>query len=128
MADEEVTETTLTLPTPPKPQITIDELLARLPESVRPVAAEYGPALLAMAADEELWAWVRLLVEGNTKAAMDAVYAKMPNQELLAEAAKNLDAWDKANLHYANRLAVQREAALAVLRVLLMAALSMVGL
>ena len=127
MADEQSTETTVTFPTPPKPQITIDELLARLPESVRPVAAEYGPALLAMTA-EELWAWVRLLVEGNTKAAMDAVYAKLPNQELLAEAAKNLDAWDKANLHYANRLAVQREAALAVLRVLLMAALSMVGL
>ncbi len=107
--------------------MTIDDLLAKVPESVRPVAAQYGPALLAMSS-EELWAWVTLLIAGNTRAAFDAVLAKLSVADMLAEAQKNLDAWDKANAKNEANLALQREALMALLKALLVVALAAVGL
>jgi len=107
--------------------MTIDELLAKVPEEFRPVVAQYGPALLAMSA-EELWAWIQLLLEGKSGEAMAKVVASLDNAELFAEMEKLDAAWATANAKNTEKMALQRSASLAILRVLLTAALAMVGL
>jgi hypothetical protein len=107
--------------------ITLDEVLARIPEEYRPLAVQYGPTILKMSADA-IWAWVELLLAGNTRAAMETIIARMPPSELLTRMTANLAAWDEANAANARAVALQREAALAVLRVLLGIALAAVGL
>lgn len=105
----------------------LDELMQRVPEPFRPVVAEYGPALITMSA-EELWAWIQLLVKGRNDEAYRAVLAKMDGSAVLTEWDKLAESWQVANEANAQRLALQRSAVLAVLRVLLTAALAMVGL
>jgi len=107
--------------------MTIEELLAQVPDEFRPVAAKYGPALVAMTADE-FAAWIDLLIMGRTYAAWQAIMAKLEDADLLAAWRKTADKWDEANAANAARLDLQREAALAVMRVLLTAALALVGL
>ncbi len=107
--------------------MTLAELLQKVPEDFRPVAARYGPALLAMSA-EELWAWIALLVNGQHDTAYRAVLAKLDETALLAEWDALSDRWSEANTDNAASLALQRAAVLATLRVLLTVALAMVGL
>ena len=107
--------------------MTLDELIEKVPERWRPVAAEYGPALLAMSADE-LWRWIDLLAKGSVTEAYSAILHKLDNAGLVSEWGKiGLD-WQAANERNTGRLAIQREAVLAVLRVLLAVALTLVGL
>lgn len=103
------------------------ELLDKVPEPLRPAVAKYAPALAAMSA-EELWAWIELLVKGRNREAMDALASRLANDELLTAMHANEQAWQAANKDNASRLALQREASLAVLRALLTAALALVGL
>jgi hypothetical protein len=107
--------------------MTLDKLIEKVPEQFRPVVREYGPALLAMSA-EELWAWIRLLVNGREEQAYRALLARLDNANLLAEWDKLQDQWQAANQRNAERLALQKKALLAVLQVLLAAALAAVGL
>jgi hypothetical protein len=107
--------------------MTMEELLAKVPEPIRPVAAQYGPALLKMSADE-LWAWIGLIVQGDTDEAYKAVVAKMDNAQLLAEWGKKLDAWKEANTENAVKMQLQRDAVLAVLKALLTVAMTAFGL
>jgi len=107
--------------------MTLDELVQKVPESWRPVVAEYGPALLKMPA-AELWAWVRLVLEGREDQAYRAILARMGNAELLDEWDRLSASWRPANRAEASRLALRRRATQAVLHVLLTAALAMVGL
>jgi len=107
--------------------MTMDELLAKVPEPFRPVVAKYGPALAGMTA-EELWAWIELLVRGRTAQAYEALARRLGDEDLLAAMASNAAAWEQANAANAARLELQREAALAVLRAMLTAALALVGL
>jgi len=105
----------------------IEELLTHVPDEFRPIAAKYGPALVAMTADE-FTAWIDLLIMGRTFAAWTAIMEKLDNANLLAAWRKTADKWDEASAANAARLDLQREAALAVMRVLLTAALALVGL
>jgi hypothetical protein len=107
--------------------VTLDQLLEKVPPELRPVAAKYGPALVAMTA-EQFAAWLDLLIHGKTYAAWQEVMAKLDDAGLLADWQDVGAAWDKANIANADRLDLQRQAALAVLKVLLAAALAMVGL
>ena len=104
----------------------LDELLAKVPEPLRPVVAEYGPALLKMSA-EELWAWIQLLVTGHHDAAYQSVLARMEGADIVAEWEKVKDGWQVANVKNTARIALQRSALTAVLQALLTAALSMLG-
>lgn len=106
--------------------MTLDELIQRVPEQFRPVAARYGPALLQMSA-AELWGWVHLLIEGRTDAAYRAVLDRMDNADLITEWDKVNDQWKEANIQNAASKDVQRRAVLAVLNVLLTMALALVG-
>ncbi len=103
------------------------ELLEKVPDPLRPAVAKYAPALAAMSA-EEIWAWIELLVEGRTREAMDSLAARLGDDELLGAMHANEQAWLAANKENASRLALQREASLAVLKALLTAALALVGL
>jgi hypothetical protein len=108
-------------------KITLDGLLAKTPELLKPVVQKYGPSLVAMTA-QEFCDWLELMLNGDVDAAWRALLAKMPNENLL-QAWKDKNAeWDAANERNAARVALQKEATLAVLKVLLGAALAMVGL
>ena len=107
--------------------VTLDQLLEKVPPELRPVAVRYGPALVAMTA-EQFAAWLDLLISGKTYAAWQEVMARLDDQALLAAWADLGGQWDQANAANADRLALQRQAALAVLKILLAAALAMVGL
>ena len=107
--------------------LTLEELLAKVPEPLRPAVAKYGPALAAMTV-QELWAWIELLVNGQTRAAWDRVVQGLGFEETLVALDESNANLAKLNAANAASLALQREAILAVLRVLLGAALAMVGL
>lgn len=107
--------------------ITLEGLLEKTPMMLRPVVARYGPALVEMTI-EEFSAWLDLIITGKDLAAWRAILAKLPGEGLL-DAWAEIDAdWNAANERNARRVALQREAVLAVLKVLLVASLSWVGL
>ncbi|HUS91425.1 MAG TPA: hypothetical protein VM695_06215 [Phycisphaerae bacterium] len=105
----------------------IDNLIEKVPERWRPVAAKYGPALLEMTADEFL-RWVELLLSGKTQEAWAVVMERTGDADLLAAGESLNDKWLDANRAEAAKLALQREACMAVLKVLLAVALAGVGL
>ena len=107
--------------------MTLDELIAKVPEQWRPVAAQYGPALLAMSA-EDLWAWIDLLVKGYSDEAYRMLLEKLGSPEVIDEWVTLSADWQTANAANAARVDLQRKAILAILQVLLAAALAMVGL
>jgi len=107
--------------------ITLDGLLAKTPEMFKPLVLQYGPALAAMTA-QEFCDWLMMLIKGDEGAAWRALLAKMPNAVLLDAWTTKAAEWDAANERNAARVALQKEATLAVLKVLLGAALAMVGL
>jgi hypothetical protein len=105
----------------------LDELLAKTPEQLRPIVERYGPALAAMTA-EEFCDWLELLILGRDDEAWRRLLEKADNPGLL-EAWKTAAAgWDEANANNAQRVALQKEATLAVLKVLLACSLAWVGL
>lgn len=105
----------------------LNELVEKTPPQLRPLVVKYGPALLKMTA-EEFCAWIEMLVLGRTFEAWKALVEKLDSPGV-AVAWKDLAAqWDQANQRNAERLDLQKQAAMAVLKVLLSAALAMVGL
>jgi len=107
--------------------IKLDGLLEKTPDLLKPVVAKYGPGLVAMTA-QEFCDWLDLMINGEVDAAWTALLAKMPNAALLDAWNKKAEEWQAANEKNAARLALQREAMLAVLKVLLAASLAWVGL
>lgn len=107
--------------------MTLEELLENTPEQWRPLVAQYGPALVRMTA-QEFCAWLELLIAGDVYEACRAVFAGLGEDELLAKWQSVAAKWDDANARNAEQMALQKQAALAVLRVLLAAALAAVGL
>jgi len=105
----------------------LKELIEKLPAGLKPIAVQYGPALIKMTA-EEVWAWVELLISGKTAEAYKAVIDNLPPSEKLALMAKDIAKWDELNTKNAAKVGLQREAAIAVLKALLTIALAMVGL
>jgi hypothetical protein len=106
--------------------LTLDGLLAKTPDILKPVVEKYGASLAAMTAAEFL-AWIELMLAGDVDAAWRALLAKMPNAALLqAWDDKNAE-WDAANEKNVRRVALQKEATLFILKILLGAALSGLG-
>ena len=107
--------------------ITLEGLLEKTPDMFKPIVMQYGPALAAMTA-EEFCVWLTLLINGNDGAAWRALLAKLIGPDLVAEWDKLNAKWDAANATNADRVALQKSAIVAVLKVLLVASLSWVGL
>jgi hypothetical protein len=105
----------------------LNELIENTPPELRPIVAKYAPALVEMTA-EEFCAWLELLVLGRTYEAWESLMARQDNPGLLEAWRKAASEWDDANARNAERVALQRQALLAVLKVLLAAALAGVGL
>jgi hypothetical protein len=105
--------------------LTLDEILAKLPEALRPVAAQYAPVLLKMSYDE-LWSWIQLILQGKTDEALKNIYSKMPNADLFSEWGKINQDWETANANDRAKRALMQTAAMSVLKVLLDIAIAMV--
>lgn len=112
---------------PEETTITLEGLLAKTPALLRPVVTKYGPALVAMTAGE-FSEWLDLIICGDDLAAWRAIVAKAPGPGLLEMWDELDDDWNTANKRNAARVALQRKAVLAVLKVLLVAVLSSVSL
>jgi hypothetical protein len=107
--------------------MTLDELIDRTPAQFRPIVARYGPALIQMTAEEFL-AWVELLIAGETREAWDTIVRRLDNPGLQASWESLQDKWHEANRRNAARLKLQRDAIVAILKVLLGVALAAAGL
>ena len=107
--------------------MTLDDLLAKTPEQFRPLVAQYGPALVAMTADE-FCAWLDLLINGKTAQAWKTIVSRLDNASLMAAWESVNEKWADANRDNAAKLKLQRDAVLAVLKVLLAVALAGAGL
>ena len=105
----------------------LQDLLDKLPDALKPVAQEYGLALLKMGVDE-LWAWIDLLAKGKEAEAYEVVLAKMDNADVLSEWSKLNQAWAVENARNAASMDLQRRAMNALLSALLTVAVVMVGL
>ena len=103
---------------------TLDDLLAKTPEALRPIVAQYGPSLVAMTANE-FGRWINLLIEGETYEAYAALLTDL--EATLALDNKNIQEWKAANNDQAERIKLQQSAAMAVLKVLLGVALAAMG-
>lgn len=107
--------------------MTLSEMLDSVPEPFRPIVERYGPALIKMTG-QEFCAWLELLALGRTFEAWQSLVEKLDDPGLVESWRQLTDKWDQANARNAERLALQRQAAIALLRVLLAAALATVGL
>jgi hypothetical protein len=105
--------------------ITLDGLLAKTPDLLKPIVVKYGPGLVAMTA-QEFCDWLDLMLGGDDSAAWAALLKKMPNAALLDAWKAKADEWDLANERNAARVALQKDAVIAVLKVLLAAVMSTV--
>jgi len=108
-------------------KLNLNDLMAKTPEMFRPIVAKYGPALAAMTA-QEFCDWLELLIMGNDSAAWQALLAKMDNASLIDAWKDTVAKWADAADKNAARIQFQKDAMLAVLKVLLAGALAMVGL
>ena len=106
---------------------TLDKLLAKTPDLLKPVVQKYGPGLVAMTA-QEFCHWLDMMLSGDIDAAWATLLKKMPSAALLEAWNTKAAEWDSANEKNAARVALQKEATLAVLKVLLAGALTWVGL
>lgn len=107
--------------------MTLEELMGKIPDEFKPIAAQYGPALVKMTT-EEIWAWIALIARGNTDEALRQMNAKLDDHELLTEFEGQDADWAEANKDNAIKIDLIRQAGVAVLRVLLTMAITMVGL
>jgi len=107
--------------------MTLDELIARVPENLRPVVAEYGPAMLKMTG-EQIWAWIDKLARGRTDDAYRDILAEMDNSNLLSEWDSLSAGWAEANADNAARIDLQHTAATTLLKALLAVAIAMLDL
>ena len=104
--------------------MTLDELKAKIPAAWHPVIDQYGAAVIAMSV-EEVWAWVQKILDGKTYEAWLDIYKGDPSKQAWAALFKEGQDLIVKN---AEKVALQKQAGLAVLRVLLTAVLALVGL
>ncbi len=105
--------------------MTLDELKAKLPEPIGVWVDEYGPAFLQMTADE-VKEFIEMLIRGDTSAAYQAVLDKMSSEGVVEEWIGIADDWATANKANAERIALQQQAAMTALSILLKIATALV--
>lgn len=107
--------------------MTIDELLKQVPDEWQPVVIEYGPIMLKWS-HEELWAWIELIIRGDTQMAYRKLLMETDNNGILAAWDDVNAEWEAANRKNERKMELQRDAAMAVMKVVLGIALALVGL
>lgn len=106
--------------------MTLDELKAKLPTELQPWAIQYGPAFLAMTA-EELQAWLWLIINGDVYKAYADLVAKLPNADLLAEWDKINTSWQEANVKNKAKNDLAKTAFMGLMKILLTIGLAAAG-
>ena len=105
-------------------KLTYEELMAKVPEFLRPVVKRYGKTLVAWTA-EEVWAWIERMISGDTAGAWQQLVDGLDDTEA---AWKNvLLKVQAANEANAARMDTQKEAILMTLKGLLMVVSVMAG-
>ena len=107
--------------------MTLDELKSKLPSALQPWVDQYGPVVLAWSA-AELKAWIESLVAGDVAAAYAKVLGGLSDRTLMDEWVKISADWRRANADNAARIALQKAAAVELLKIVLAIALASVGL
>jgi hypothetical protein len=101
-------------------EITLQDLIDAVPDNLKAIIMEFGPALLKMAA-EELKKWIKKIINGDVLGAYRMLVTNMDGSENLDEWDKINEEWDNANEENAERIQLQKTAAMAVLKALLAA-------
>jgi len=107
--------------------MTLQELMDKVPAEARPLVTQYGPALIAMTADQ-LQAWLRLVFLGKTIDAYAMVLKATPDAGIDAELDQSIANWKEDNAANAKQKAMAQEIAIAVCKGLLTVVLALVGL
>ena len=108
------------------PDLTVADLLARVPEKLRPWATEYAPVFLSMTG-AELAAWLNRIIKGDVAGAYRDVLARMDAPAVLSEWDTLNAGWTAANVDNAASIALQKSALTALIKVLLAVALAAAG-
>jgi hypothetical protein len=107
--------------------MTLDELKAKLPDALKPLAELYGPTILTMTA-AELQSWLNYVFVGRYTEAY-ALYLKATgNDAILTEWDKEHSTWQKDNVANAAQIALSNKIGLALCQVMLAVVLAAVGL
>lgn len=107
--------------------MTYEDLLAQVPDSLKPWAVQYGPALVTLTADE-LKNWIELALSGDVYATTNAIMAKLGSDAQLAAGHELVSGWKALNKKNADSMDLQKTAATAFVKVILALALAAVGL
>jgi len=105
--------------------MTIDELTSKVPDSLKPIATQYGPALLQWSSDK-LWAWICLVQKGEYVSAYSQVVKSLNATQLNDEWAKLNADWSSANAENASSVALQKEATVAIVKAILSVVVTMI--
>jgi hypothetical protein len=104
----------------------LDELKAKLPDALKPLAELYGPTILTMTT-AELQSWLNYVFVGRYTEAY-ALYLKAAgNDTLLAEWDKEHASWQKDNTANAAQIAMSNKIGLAICQVMLGIILACIG-
>jgi hypothetical protein len=106
--------------------LTLDGLLAKTPDILKPIVVKYGPALVEMTA-QEFCDWLQMMLYDDDELAWGLLLTKMRNPALLDAWNTKAAEWDAANEKNAARVALQKEATLFTLKLLLGVALAGLG-
>ena len=109
------------------PNLSLEDLKLQIPESLKPWAEEYGPALLKMGA-EGVKAFIEKLLAGDVDGAYQDVLNNMENNELLDKMLKIRSNWTSLKNKNADDITVQKAAGAALAMILLTIAIATVGL
>jgi hypothetical protein len=117
-----------TLPTTPIVDLSaiLAAAIAKLPDALKPVAAQYGPSIMNMGA-ESIKDFLDYMAAGDVTQAYGVYLASQPVSVLHDEWAKNLAEWKTANQANADAIALQKKAAMAVCSIILTLLLAVVG-
>lgn len=105
----------------------LDQLIDKAPAHLKPLAIQYGPALVQWTT-EELWQWIDLLARGKWEEAQASLLASLDEPDLLAEFESINEDMADANVINAQQRSMMRDAAIAILKGVMVIALAMVGL
>jgi len=103
------------------------DIVSKIPEEFRSLAEQYIPELLKMG-QEELVAWVTLILDGDYEAAYRAILERMDDQKAIEEGEKIEAGWKAANQQEADRRAFFKKLCLDILAALLAVAAASVTL
>ena len=115
---QETAEGVIKLTTPnvnDNPLLTLEELIAALPEELQEVAEIWGPVLFEMGVNE-IKAWVNLMLLGDYATAYATLLQRKSNSELISLWAGLNAKWKAANMDNAAQIEAQRGFIMAVLK------------